>query len=99
MDLFIELGASLEQLDFPVLYASALNGTSSTDPDVSTQKKTMDPILDAVIENIPEPKVDENGPFQFQPALLDYNDLLVVSELVLFKRGHVKVNTTVSCVR
>ena len=76
MDLFIELGASLEQLDFPVLYASALNGTSSSSPDVSTQEKTMSPILDAVIENIPEPKVNENGPFQFQPALLDYNDFV-----------------------
>ena len=99
MDLFIELGASLEQLDFPVLYASALNGTSSTDPDITTQKKTMDPILDAVIENIPEPKVDENGPFQFQPALLDYNDFVGRIGIGLVKRGHVKVNTTVSCVR
>ena len=52
MDLFIELGASLEQLEFPVLYASALNGTSSTSPDINTQEKTMAPILDAVIENI-----------------------------------------------
>ena len=39
MDLFIELGASLEQLEFPVLYASALNGTSSTSPDINTKKK------------------------------------------------------------
>ena len=99
MDLFIELGASLEQLDFPVLYASALNGTSSTDPDVTTQKKTMDPILDAVIENIPEPKVDENGPFQFQPALLDYNDFVGRIGIGVVKRGHIKVNTTVSCIR
>ena len=99
MDLFIELGASLEQLEFPVLYASALNGTSSTDPDLSTQEKTMDPILDAVIENIPEPDVDENGPFQFQPALLDYNDFVGRIGIGVVKRGNIKVNSTVTCMR
>lgn len=99
MDLFIELGASLEQLDFPVLYASALNGTSSTSPEVSEQKQTMDPILDAVIENIPAPNVDENGPFQFQPALLDYNDFVGRIGIGVVKRGHIKVNSTVTCMR
>ncbi len=99
MDLFIELGASLEQLDFPVLYASALNGTSSNEPEVETQKKTMDPILDAVIETIPAPEVDENGPFQFQPALLDYNDFVGRIGVGVVKRGHVKVNETVTCMR
>ena len=99
MDLFIELGASIEQLDFPVLYASAINGTSSTSPDIQTQEKTMDPILDAVIENIPEPNVDENGPFQFQPALLDYNDFVGRIGIGVVKRGHIKVNSNVSCTR
>jgi GTP-binding protein len=99
MDLFIELGASLEQLDFPVLYASALNGTSSTEPEVNTQKKTMDPILDAVIKNIPAPEVSEEGPFQFQPALLDYNDFVGRIGIGVVKRGHVKVNSMVSCMR
>ena len=99
MDLFIELGASIEQLDFPVLYASAINGTSSTSPDIQTQEKTMDPILDAVIENIPEPNVDENGPFQFQPALLDYNDFVGRIGIGVVKRGHIKVNSNVSCMR
>ncbi len=68
IDLFIELDASIEQLEFPVIYASALAGTSSLNPDVTTQEETMDYILDAVIAHIPEPQVTENGPLQFQPA-------------------------------
>ena len=99
MDLFIELGASLEQLEFPVIYASAINGTSSFDSDLSTQKETMDPILDTVIENIPEPNVEENGPLQFQPALLDYNDYVGRIGIGLVKRGTIKLNSMVSCVR
>ena len=74
MDLFIDLGASLEQLEFPVIYASGIAGTSSLDPDPSTQEKTMEPILDAVLEHIPSPDTNEEGSLQFQPALLDYND-------------------------
>ncbi len=99
IDLFIELGASLEQLDFPVIYASALAGTSSLDPDLSTQKETMDPILDAVIDHIPEPNVSEKGSLQFQPALLDYNDYVGRMGIGLVKRGTIKVNSMVSCVR
>ena len=99
MDLFIELGASLEQLEFPVIYASAINGTSSFDPDLSTQKETMDPILDTVIENIPEPNVTNEGPLQFQPALLDYNDYVGRIGIGLVKRGTIKLNSMVSCVR
>ena len=99
MDLFIELGASLEQLDFPVIYASALNGTSSYEADPAKQEKTMSPILDTVIEHIPEPNVNENGPFQFQPALLDYNDFVGRIGIGLVKRGSIKVNSMVSCMR
>ena len=99
MDLFIELGASLEQLEFPVIYASAINGTSSFDPDLSTQKETMDPILDTVIEKIPEPNVTKEGPLQFQPALLDYNDYVGRIGIGLVKRGTIKLNSMVSCVR
>ena len=99
LDLFIELGASIEQLEFPVIYASALAGTSSLDPDLNTQKETMDPILDTVIETIPEPKVEKEGPLQFQPALLDYNDFVGRIGIGLVKRGTIKVNSTVSCVR
>jgi len=99
MDLFIELGASIEQLDFPVIYASALSGTSSLDPDVSTQKETMDPILDTVINHIPEPNVTKDGPLQFQPTLLDYNDYVGRIGIGLIKRGTMKLNSMVSCVR
>ena len=99
MDLFIELGASLEQLDFPVIYASALSGTSSLDPDINTQKETMEPILDTVINTIPEPNVTKEGPLQFQPALLDYNDYVGRIGIGLIKRGSLKLNSMVSCVR
>lgn len=97
-DLFIELGADIEQLEFPIIYASGLAGTSSFDPDVTTQQPTMDPILDTVIKYIPAPKVSE-GTLQFQPALLDYNDFVGRIGIGLIKRGSMKVNSTVSCVR
>ena len=98
LDLFIDLGADEEQLDFPVVYASAINGTSSLSEDLSTQKETMDPILDLIINHIPAPRVSE-GTLQFQPALLDYNDFVGRIGLGLVKRGSVKVNQMVSCVR
>ena len=98
MDLFIELGADLDQLDFPVVYASAINGTSSLDPDVNTQEKTMTPILDMIIDNIPSPKIEE-GSLQFQPALLDYNDFVGRIGIGVVKRGKIKTNQMVSCVR
>ena len=97
-DLFIELGADLEQLEFPIIYASGLAGTSSFDPDVTTQKPTMDPILDTVVNYIPAPKVS-SGTLQFQPALLDYNDFVGRIGIGLIKRGTMKVNSMVSCVR
>lgn len=99
LDLFIELGADLEQLEFPVVYASALAGTSSLDPDPATQEHTMDPILDMIVNYIPAPDVDENGGLQFQPALLDYNDFVGRIGIGRVKRGKMKVNEMVSCVR
>jgi len=99
LDLFIELGADEDQLDFPVVYASALNGTSSLEQDLSTQKETMDPIFDMIIKNIPSPKVELEGSLQFQPALLDYNDFVGRIGIGVVKRGKIKVNEMVSCVR
>lgn len=99
LDLFIELGADVEQLEFPVVYASALSGTSSLDPDPSTQEHTMDPILDMIINDIPAPPVNEEGGLQFQPALLDYNDFVGRIGIGRVKRGKMKVNEMVSCVR
>ncbi len=99
LDLFIELGADADQLDFPVIYASGLAGTSSLSPELDTQEHTMDPIFDAIIKYIPAPDVDLEGGFQFQPALLDYNDFVGRIGIGRVKRGTVKVNEMVSCVR
>ena len=99
LDLFIELGADENQLEFPVIYASALNGTSSLSPEVDKQEPTMNYILDQVIETIPDPKVNEDGTLQFQPALLDYNDFVGRIGIGLVKRGKIKVNQMVSCMR
>ena len=99
LDLFIELGADENQLEFPVVYTSALNGTSSLDPDITTQKETMDPIFDMIINKIPEPNVELEGSLQFQPALLDYNDFVGRIGIGVVKRGKIKVNEMVSCVR
>jgi len=98
MDLFIELGADIEDLDFPIVYVSAINGTSSFSDDLSTQEQDMTKILDMIIENIPAPK-NEEGSLQFQPALLDYNDFVGRIGIGLVKRGNIKVNQMVSCCR
>ena len=99
LDLFIELGADVDQLDFPVIYASGLAGTSSIHPELETQQPTMDPILEAIVNYIPAPNVSLDGGFQFQPALLDYNDFVGRIGIGTVKRGKVKVNEMVSCVR
>ena len=99
LDLFIELGADIDQLDFPVVYASAINGTSSIHPELETQEKTMNPILEAIVNYIPAPNVDIEGGFQFQSALLDYNDFVGRIGIGRVKRGKAKVNELVSCIR
>ena len=99
IDLFIELGATEEQLDFKIAYVSALNGTASLDPDISTQKESYDDIFKLIIDEIPAPKVNVNGNLQFQPALLDYNDYVGRIGIGRVKSGKIKVNEMVSCVR
>ena len=99
LDLFIELGADIDQLDFPVVYTSALAGTSSIYPEIEKQEKTMTPILETIINYIPAPNVDIDGGFQFQPALLDYNDFVGRIGIGRVKRGKAKVGEVVSCVR
>ncbi|MFD0049169.1 translational GTPase TypA [Actinomycetes bacterium NPDC127524] len=74
LDLFIELGAEEEQLEFPVIYASAIQGTASPDPDPSKQEEDMSSLFKAIIANIPAPVDNSDEPLQFQVALLDYND-------------------------
>ena len=99
MELFIDLGADVDQLDFPVIYASALAGTSSYSPDKETQEETMAPILDTILEHIPDPKENDGDGLQFQPALLDYTDFVGRIGIGVVKRGTVKVNEMVSCMR
>lgn len=99
LDLFIELGASDEQADFKVCYVSALRGTCSLSSDITTQKETMDPLLDLIISEIPEPKVSEEEGLQFQGALLDYNDYVGRMAVGRIKRGKVSANEVVSCIR
>ena len=99
IDLFIELGATDEQLDFKIAYVSALNGTASLEPELNTQTENYDDIFKLIIEEIPEPNVNAEGNLQFQPALLDYNDYVGRIGIGRIKSGSVKVNEMVSCVR
>ncbi len=98
MELFIDLGAEIEDLEFPVVYVSAINGTSSFSPDLSTQEEDMTKVLDIIIENAKDPDIEE-GSLQFQPALLDYNDFVGRIGIGLVKRGNIKVGQMVSCMR
>lgn len=99
IELFIDLGATDEQIDFPIIYASALNGTSSYEEDLSTQKHTMEPIFETIINTIPEPKGNKEEPLQFQPALLDYNDYVGRIGVGTIQNGEIKTGEMVSCVR
>lgn len=99
LDLFIELGASDEQADFKVCYVSALRGTCSLSSDITTQKETMNPLLDLIISEIPEPKISEEEGLQFQGALLDYNDYVGRMAVGRIQRGKVSANEVVSCIR
>lgn len=98
LELFIELGADDDQLDFPIVYASALKGTSSLDPDISTQQETMDPLFETIIKYIPEPTTDDSN-LQMQVALLDYNEYVGRIGIGRITKGHIKVNEMVKCVR
>jgi len=99
LELFMELGADDNQLDFPTVFVSALMGTSSLDPDLSTQVPNMDCLFDMIIKEIPAPFVDEEGGLQFQPALLDYNDYVGRIGIGRIQRGTIKVNESVVCLR
>lgn len=99
LDLFIELGAEEDWLDFKVVYASAINGTSSLDPDVSTQEKGFKKLLDLIIDEIPAPSGNPNEDLQFQPALLDYNDYVGRIGVGRVHNGKIKVGQMVDCLR
>ena len=99
IDLFIELGATDEQLDFKVAYVSALNGTASLSPDLSTQTEDYSCIYDLIINEIPAPNADETAPLKFQPVLLDYNEFVGRIGVGCIKSGIIKENQMVSCLR
>ena len=99
IDLFIELGANDNQLDFKTAYVSALNGTCSLDPDISTQQESYDGLFDLIINEIPAPNAVVDAPLQFQPALLDYNEFVARIGIGKVKSGLIKENEMVSCVR
>lgn len=99
LELFMELGADDNQLDFPTVFVSALNGTSSLDPDINTQVPNMDCLFDMIINEIPAPAVDAEGGLQLQPALLDYNDYVGRIGIGRIQRGSIKVNENVVCLR
>lgn len=99
LELFMELGADDNQLDFPTVFVSALNGTSSLDPDISTQVPNMDCLFDMIINEIPAPAVDVGGGLQLQPALSDYNDYVGRIGIGRIQRGSIKVNENVVCLR
>ena len=99
LELFIELGASDEQLDFPVVYASALNGTSSYESDPAKQEETMDPIFDTIVKNIPAPVDNSDEPLQFQITMLDWDDYVGRIGVGRIYRGKVKVGDNITVMK
>ena len=92
-DLFDRLGATDEQLDFPVIYTSALNGYAGLDPEV--RSGDMTPLFEAIIKHVPPPNVDLDGPFQMQVSQLDYNSYVGVIGIGRITRGRIKANSPV----
>lgn len=99
LDLFIELGADEDWLDFKVVYASALNGTCSLSDDITTQTEGFHELLDLIIDEIPAPQGEVDAPLQFQPALLDYNEFVGRIGIGRVHNGKIKVGQMVSCMR
>ncbi|MDP9724513.1 GTP-binding protein [Priestia aryabhattai] len=97
IDLFIELGASEEQIEFPVVYASAINGTASTNPE--KQDENMSSLFNSIIEHIPAPVDNSDEPLQFQVAMLDYNDYLGRIGVGRVFRGTMKVGQQVALMK
>ncbi|WP_050181565.1 translational GTPase TypA [Domibacillus robiginosus] len=97
LELFIELDANDEQLEFPVIYASGINGTASTDPE--QQDENMEALYEAIIEHIPAPVDNSDEPLQFQVALLDYNDYLGRIGIGRVFRGEMSVGQSVALMK
>lgn len=95
-DLFDKLGATEEQLDFPVIYASGLNGLAGNAPDELADN--MDPLFQMIVEHVPAPQVDVDGPFQMQISALDYDSYVGVIGVGRITRGKIKPGTDVQVV-
>lgn len=92
-DLFDSLGATDEQLDFPVVYASAINGIAGDDPEEMAED--MKPLLDMIIDRVPAPEVDPEAAFQMQISALDYDSYVGVIGIGRITRGSLKPNQQV----
>ena len=99
LELFIELGADEDQLEFPVIYVSAINGTSSLSEDPADQEKTMIPVFDTIINHIPAPIDNSEDPLQFQVSLLDYNEYVGRIGIGRVFRGEIKVGDQVALMK
>ncbi len=97
LELFIDLGASEEQIEFPVVYASAIQGVSSFDP--SEPGTDFQPIFDTIIKTIPAPKGDPEKPLQWQASIIDYSEFLGRLGIGRIARGTIRVNQTVTLLR
>lgn len=97
LDLFIELGANEDQLEFPVIYTSGLNGTASLSPD--KQDDSMDILLDTIQEIVPAPIDNSDDPLQFQVTMLDYNDYLGRIGIGRVFRGSISVGQQVALMK
>ncbi|AXH63178.1 ribosome-dependent GTPase TypA [Providencia huaxiensis] len=95
-DLFVNLGATDEQLDFPIVYASALNGIAGLEHE--NMAEDMTPLYEAIVEHVAPPAVDVDGPFQMQVSQLDYNSYLGVIGIGRIKRGVVKPNQQITVI-
>ncbi|WP_163836616.1 translational GTPase TypA [Spartinivicinus ruber] len=95
-DLFDRLGATEEQLDFPVIYCSALNGIAGDDPE--SLQDDMTPLFEMIVDKVPVPSVDIDGPFQMQVSALDYSSYLGVIGVGRVTRGQLAPNTPVAVV-
>ena len=95
-DLFDRLGATAEQMDFPIVYASALNGYASLDPEV--RSGDMTPLYEAIMQHAPKPDVDPEGAFQMRISQLDYNNFVGVIGIGRIQRGTLKKNMPVAVI-
>ena len=92
-DLFDRLGATEEQLDFPVIYASAINGVAGNEADQLAEDMT--PLFQLIVDKVPPPDVDQNGPLQMQISALDYSSYVGVIGVGRITRGSIKTNMPV----